>query len=46
MTDSMKINEAFVKSIINNCTKDEAIRRIAQALTNREAIIRQLRSEK
>lgn len=46
MSDATKINEAFVKAILTNCKQDEAIRRIAQALTNREAIIRQLRLEK
>ena len=46
MSDSTKINEAFVKSILDNCSPEEAVRRIAQAMTNRDIIIRQLRAVK
>lgn len=46
MSDSTKINEAFIKNILTNCSQEEAIRRIAQAMTNRDTIIRQLQREK
>lgn len=40
-----KMNEAFVKMILDNYTDEEAVHRIADAITNRDAIIRKLREQ-
>jgi hypothetical protein len=43
MSDSTKMNEVFIKSILDNYSKEEAIRRIVEAMTNRDTIIRKLK---
>lgn len=40
-----KMNEAFVKMILDNYSGEEAVRRISDAITNRDAIIRKLREQ-
>lgn len=39
-----KMNEAFVKSIIQNCDLETAVKRIADAITNRDVIISLLKT--
>lgn len=39
MKTTQKINEAFIRSILENESKEDAIRRIAEAMTNRDNII-------
>ena len=46
MSSPNKMNEAFVKALIDNMSKDDAIVMIAQAITNRDTIIRKLTQEK
>lgn len=42
MDINAKMNEAFVKMIVDNESKEDAIKKIAAAITNRDAIIRKL----
>lgn len=42
METTAKMNEAFIKMILDNESKEDAIKRIASAITNRDAIIRKL----
>lgn len=46
MSITSKMNEAFVKMILDNESKEDAIVKIAQAITNRDVIIRKLSQEK
>jgi hypothetical protein len=39
------MNEVFVKSILDNISKEEAIVKIADAITNRDIVIRKLREK-
>ena len=41
-----KMNEEFVKTIIDNCDPETAIKRIADAITNRDVIISLLKTNK
>ena len=45
MSITSKMNEAFVKMILENMSKEDAIVKIAEAITNRDAIIRKLREQ-
>lgn len=46
MSITSKMNEAFVKMILENMSKEDAIVKIAEAITNRDTIIRKLTQEK
>lgn len=46
MSITSKMNEAFVKMILENMSKEDAIVKIADAITNRDTIIRKLTQEK
>jgi uncharacterized protein YpiB (UPF0302 family) len=38
-----KMNETFIREILKNNSEEEAIRKIAEAMTNRDEIIKKLR---
>jgi hypothetical protein len=42
METTTKMNEAFVKMILDNESKEDAIKKIAAAITNRDIVIRKL----
>ena len=42
METTTKMNEAFVKTILDNMSKEDAIKKIAEAITNRDVVIRKL----
>lgn len=44
--DTTKMNETFVRMILDNESKEEAIKKIASAITNRDIVIRKLRQVK
>lgn len=46
MTNTTKMNEAFVKMILDSVSKEEAVVKIAQAITNRDILIQKLKQEK
>jgi len=43
MLNTQKMNKAFIRDILKNNSEEEAIKKIAAAMTNRDDIIKKLR---
>lgn len=42
---TLKINQEMIKSILDNMSKEDAITKIAEAMSNRDAIIEKLKTK-